>query len=394
MGRSFMVIAGEASGDAIAAELILALRAALSDRSEGAPVFFGVGGEKVKAAGAELIFDLAENAVFGLEAFTRILEFRRRFLQLLDVAIKRRPDVIVCVDFSGFNSHFARAVRKHVAKGSVPQWNPKIVQYVSPQVWASRPWRARKLKKVVDLLLAIFPFEKAWYADRVAGMPVDFVGHPVVDRYHAQAAMASKRDYDVNDAPNLLVLAGSRPSELKRHLPILSGAIALIRKVKPQAQVTMVMADHLISQARSIGLPDAVTVKSAGLAEALAAADVAIAKSGTITLECAYFGVPTVAMYRTSWATYELARRIVTVPWIAMPNILANEEIFPEFVQERASSENIARSCLELLDDPARRNYVKTKLRQIAASLGDPGVNKRAAEAILELMGRPAPAAA
>jgi len=292
------------------------------------------------------------------------------------------------VDFSGFNRRFAHAVKQHVAHEEAAAsggWNPKIIQYVSPQVWASRPRRADKLAEDVDLLLAIFPFEKDWYARRAPEMRVEFVGHPVVDRY-AGAARQMASDVPVHEPPRLVVLPGSRPSELKRHLPVLSEALRQIRARKPGLQVTMVMPQGLIARAREIGVPPDVDLRSTGLAEALAGADAAIAKSGTITLECAYFGVPTVAFYKTSWATYELARRIVSVQWVAMPNILANEEVFPEFVQDKASAENIARTTLEFLDNVARRTYVKTRLKEIVSGLGTPGASHRAAEAILKLV--------
>jgi lipid-A-disaccharide synthase len=148
----------------------------------------------------------------------------------------------------------------------------------------------------------------------------------------------------------------------------------------------MIIGESVMARAKEIGLPPQVEVRSTGLGAALANADVAIAKSGTITLECAFFGVPTVAMYKTSWPTYVLAKSIVSVKWIAMPNILANEEVFPEFVQGDATAENIARASLEFLNDAARRNWVKTRLREIVSSLGETGASRRAAEAILNLV--------
>jgi lipid-A-disaccharide synthase len=153
----------------------------------------------------------------------------------------------------------------------------------------------------------------------------------------------------------------------------------------------MVLSDRMAEMARQLGLPREIEVQS-NLADGLARADLAIAKSGTVTLECAYFGVPTVAMYKTSVATYAIAKRIVKVKWIAMPNILANEEVLPEFVQSKATPGNIARAALELLNDGTRRNTVKAKLRSIAASLGAAGASRRAAEEIVRLI-EPHPAA-
>lgn len=372
-----MLIAGEASGDTLGSELIAALR----EKCGGAASFFGVGGPRMQAAGMELIFDFTRNAVFGLEALTHFWEFRRRFNHLLRLAIERRPDVIICVDFAGFNRRFAHAVKQHVRGGGAGDWNPKIVQYVSPQVWASRPRRADKLAQDIDLLLAIFPFEKAWYAKRTPNLRVEFVGHPIVDRYGAKVALG---DGDFSTALRIVFLPGSRRSELKRHLPVMSDVLSRIRAEFPGARAVMVLSDRLVEIAREIGLPPEFELRP-DLAEELSRADLAVAKSGTVTLECAFFRVPTVVMYKTSVLTYAIAKSIVQVKWIAMPNLLAEEEVFPEFVQEQATAERVAGAALELLRDKARRSRVKAKLDSIAASLGKPGAAGRAAGQILSL---------
>lgn len=374
-----MFIAGEASGDALGAELIAALRGRLNGREAK---FFGVGGAQMQAAGMELIFDFARDAVFGLEALKRLREFRKRFQYLLGMAVERKPDAIVCVDFAGFNRRFARAVKEQVRRHPPADWDPKVVQYVSPQVWASRPGRADELAKDIDLLLSIFPFEKSWYARRTPHLRVEFVGHPMVDRYQGRAGPG---EGSITDSPTIVFLPGSRPSELKRHLPVMHDVLKRIRLQLPHARAVMVLSDRLAELARRLGLPGEFEMRP-NLADALAQASLAIAKSGTVTLECAFLRVPTVAMYKTSMLTYAIAKRIVQVKWIAMPNILANEEVFPEFVQGDATADNIAGAALELLRDPARRNSVKAKLNAIAASLGEPGAARRAAEEILGLL--------
>jgi lipid-A-disaccharide synthase len=376
-----MLIAGEASGDTLGAELIGALRARLS---EPEAKYFGAGGPQMQAAGMELIFDFTRNPVWGLEALKRLWEFRHRFQDLLRLALERKPDAIICVDFAGFNRRFAHAVRKHT-RNAGSDWNPKIIQYVSPQVWASRPGRAGKLARDIDLLLAIFPFEKAWYAKRTPRLQVEFVGHPMIDRY-AGAQPASVKEFS-EVAPIIALMPGSRPTELKKHLPVLRETLRLIRATRADARAVVVLPERLAPLARQIGLPDNVEVQS-DLAGALARADVAIAKSGTVTLECAYFGVPTVVMYKTSAITYAIGIRIVNVKWAAMPNILADEEVFPEFLQSAATPEKIARAALELMGATARRTRVRGKLREIRASLGTPGASGRAAQEIIQLMAR------
>ena len=380
-----MLIAGEASGDTLGAELITALRAQLTaavPTTDAPPQFFGAGGPLMAAAGMELIFDFTQRAVFGLEALKRLGEFRQRLLHLKQLAVERRPDVIVCVDFAGFNRRFAHAVKEHV-RNAGGGWNPKIVQYVSPQVWASRPSRADKMAKDIDLLLAIFPFEKDWYARRTPQLRVEFVGHPMIDRYAGQ--VPERGSQWPGDRPCLVLLPGSRPGELKRHLAVMLETLRLIRKKKPGAQAVMVLSDRMATLARTMGLPSDVEVQS-NLAAALAQADLALAKSGTVTMECAHFRVPTVVMYKVSLLLLVVARMIMTVKWITMTNILANEEVFPEFQQGRATPENLARAALELLTDPARRTTVQMKLEKVATSLGEPGASRRAAEQIIRLL--------
>ena len=180
-----MLIAGEASGDLLAAELVSALRAPSSIlHPPSSPVFFGAGGAKMAAAGVELAFDLTQHSVIGFsDVLKNYFKFRRLFNQLLALAIERKPDVVIGVDFGGFNLRFGHAVREYLRDNPFSKWNPKIVQFVSPQVWASRPGRADLLAADYDLLLSIFPFEKAWYARRAPKLRVEFVGHPMIGRF-------------------------------------------------------------------------------------------------------------------------------------------------------------------------------------------------------------------
>ena len=378
---TFMFVAGDASGDVLGAELITALRARAS---EGAK-FFGAGGPQMQAAGLELIDDFTRDGVWGLQALFQLRKFQKRLQQLLALAIERQPDVIVCVDFAGFNRRFAHAVKQHVRSTANAKWNPRLVQYVSPQVWASRPGRANKMAKDIDLLLVIFPFEPAWYAQRVPQLRVEFAGHPMVDRY-AGKLPAEDKPFN-SESPLIALLAGSRPGELKRHLPILRDTLRRIREVKPGARAVVVLADRLVPLAREIGLPENVEVQS-DLADALIRADLALAKSGTVTLACGFLGVPTVVFYKMGWLTWEIGHRIAQVKWAAMPNLLANEEVFPEFLQTAVTAENLSRSALELMTDATRRTTVQMKLRNIRASLGEAGASGRAAQAILNLVGK------
>jgi lipid-A-disaccharide synthase len=433
-----MLIAGEASGDLLAAELVEALRPALAEfagrptadsqplHASLAPRFFGAGGPRMAAAGVELAFDLTQHSVIGLwEALKNYVKLRRLLNQLRRLARERQPDAIICIDFSGFNRRLAHAIKKDVRarRNIFFNWNPKLIQYVSPQVWASRPGRADKMAKDIDLLLTIFPFEKAWYAKRVPHLRVEFVGHPIFDRYARRTCATDlpgrnatgDRDLAVEAAcdrpgegksavidrrynseraaaeqsPMVVLLPGSRVAEIKRHLPVMLGALRAIRSAKPAVRARMVLPNEkLLQQAKQFaGNSERLEIQSGGLAEALAQATVAIASTGTVTMECAYFGVPTVALYKTSWSTYQIGKRVIRVKFLAMPNLLANEPLFPEFIQREANAENISRAALDLLGDEARRKRVKARLAEVIAGVGGPGASARAAAAIVGLLG-------
>ena len=427
--KSFMLIAGEASGDVLGAELVSALRREFEDAAAVPtedlqplyiglePRFFGAGGPRMAAEGVDLAFDLTAHSVVGFtDVLKKPLKFRRLFSQLFQLALARQPDAIVCVDFSEFNFHFAHAIRQYTRAHAdwFHDWHPKIIRYPSPQVWASREGRAYQMARDLDLVLSIFAFEKDWYVKRVPELPVEFVGHPIVDRHggrlpghsrieplnptrpsspslaRAEGEGAGVRQAPKSGAPSpqtVLLLPGSRASEIVHHLPVMLAALDLIRAKVPDLRACMVLpSEKLVQQARTLGLPAWLQGRVGGLAEALSEADVAIASTGTVTMECAYFGVPTVALYKTSWITYQIGRRIVKVKYLAMPNLLADDEVFPEFIQGAATADSLTRATVDLLRDETRRTRVKAKLAEIVASLGPPGASQRAAKAILEAL--------
>ena len=392
-----MLIAGDPSGDMLAAELVAALREKVLARTVHdsadvqplrtalAPRFFGAGGPKMAAAGVEQVFDLTQHSVIGFaEVLKNLGKFKRLFKQLLQVAIARQPDVIIGVDYGGFNLRFAKAIKAHVRanRGLFNNWNPKIVQFVSPQVWASRAGRTYTLAENHDLLLSIFPFEKAWYAQRVPKLRVEFVGHPMVGRSPKSKVQSPKLA-----APCVVLLPGSRADEVRRHWQVVTGAFELLRRELPTLTGKMILpTQQLADTMKSAGLPAGLEIQVGGLTDALAGADLAITKSGTVTMECALHGVPAVVFYKTSWPTYFIGRQIITVKYLAMPNLIADEAIYPEFVQQTATPENIAAAALELLRDEKRRTEVQGKLAGVIASLGQSGAPERAAEAILRLI--------
>lgn len=397
--RRFMLIAGETSGDMLAAELVTELRAALGHqrtystdvqplRADLAPRFFGAGGPRMAEAGVEMPFDLTQHSMVGIPGLSAFLKFKRFRDHLFALAVERQPHVIICVDFNLFNLRFAAHLKRFIRsrRGTFNNWDPKIVKYVSPQVWASRESRAYQMAHDFDLLLAIFPFEKAWYASRVPNFPVEFIGHPMMDRHQDAVPDDAVNPGAVPTAPLLLLLPGSRPAELRRHIPPMLDALKIITASMPNLRARMVLPTHaLMQQAAAFQLPASVELRCGGLTESLASATLAIASTGTVTMECAYFGLPAVTLYKASFIEFEIAKRIVKVKSITMPNLLADEPIYPEFIQHTATPENLAQAALELLRNPARREKIQARLKEVIASLGGPGAGRRAAEAILRI---------
>ena len=382
-----MLVAGEPSGDMLAAELVRAIKESPEIRAQPEPPrFFGAGGPEMARAGVELELDMTEHSVMGIgDVLRRYGEFRAIFKRLLRLAANRQPDAIILVDFSGFNLRFAAAIRRLTKNAGTgfQNWRPKIVNYVSPQVWASRSYRADSVARTSDLLLSIIPFEKAWYAERVPSLKVEFVGHPLIDRYPQKANPARGSAAP----PLLLLLPGSRVREIATHLPIMLDAAQQVSKAQPiRVRVTLPSPKLVALAKRHTGGARSIEVHEGGLGASLAEAAAAIACSGTVTLECAWFRVPTVVIYKTSFLFYAVAKRIVQVKHIAMPNIIANEMIFPELIQEEVTVGKIVPLTTAGLFRTEYRNEISRRLDRVIAALGEPGAASRAAEAVLGIV--------
>jgi lipid-A-disaccharide synthase len=389
-----MIVAGEASSDQLAAQLVVALSRELGQRSGFEPRFFGAGGPRMRQAGVELQLDLVQHALIGIPSLRQWQKFSSFRDQLVRLAQERAPDIFIGVDSFAFNGSMGESIRRIASPDDEPfrNWRPRIVQFVSPQVWASRPWRARRLERTHDLLLSILPFEKEWYARRAPKLKVEFVGNPLVDRFSASGVA---RPAETRPKPPLvLLLPGSRRSELRRHWQTLFGAAKIIadkipvnlRAVFPNVELLAAFREMFPDMSASTVASLNVELVVGQLPDSLSQASLALASTGTVTLECAWFGVPTVAMYKTNWTTYQLGRRIVTVPYLAMPNLLAGKPIVPEFIQDLATPENIAGEGLSLLQDRGRAEQTRRELLSVAATLGRPGACDRAARHIAELI--------
>ncbi len=385
--KMILMIAGEASGDTLGAELIDAIR-----RQPGGDEidFIGAGGPKMEAAALRPEFDLSEHAVVGIwEVLKNYFKFRRLFRHLFELATRREPDAIVLIDYPGFNLRFAKAIRRHNSQGdgAFREWQPKIVCYVSPQLWAWKEGRVHGIARNIDLMLSIFPFEKEWYAERVPAFAVEFVGHPLVDRFPLAKPDEKSVPLDPDlftEQPTVLLLPGSRRREIDKHLPVmLEAAVIFSEKIKTRLRMVLPSDEMLALARRHIPTGIEIDLQVGGLAKALGQAILAIASSGTVTMECAWFRVPTVVLYKTSPLTHALGRALLKVPHLAMPNLLAGEELFPEFIQSAANADNLAEASLRLLRDKAERTRILNGLDQVAAQLGEPGAATRAAQAVL-----------
>lgn len=379
-----MLVAAEASGDALGASLAAALKRQLGDTVR----FIGVGGDKMAAQGVQSPFDIAELSILGifegLRAYPRVL---RRVRETADIARADRPDIAVLIDSWGFTLRVAKALRRLYP--DLP-----LVKYVGPQVWATRPGRARVLAGAVDHLLATQPMDPPFYAPY--GLPVTFVGSPALARDFSQAdpgrlrAAIAAASYD----QILLVLPGSRPAEIANVMPAFEDAVNILKADHPDLHVVVPVAATVADAVRGrvAGWPHrAHIIEDEQLKDdAFVAATVALACSGTVTTELALAEAPVVVGYRIGRITYAILKRLIRTPYITLFNIAAGRFVAPEFVQGECTGENLARAVAERLNDPALR------ARQVAdqdAALdlmgrGRPDPSEAAAKAVLDVLGR------
>ncbi len=368
-----LISAGEASGDMYAARLALALR-------ERADVdLFGMGGPKMREAGVETVVDAADVGVLGVVEIVRKLPaLRRAWRRLLSEIERRGPTIAILTDFPAFHLRLARVLRRKQIRN---------VYFVCPQFWAWRPWRVRLVKRRFVRGLCIFPFEEAFY--RKAGVPADWIGHPLVDAVRApvtREAFAHRQGLDPT-LPIVAVLPGSRPSELAHHLPQLMAAIA--RMNSAGRQFVIAAAPGLTKaqvKAHMGALESAIPIVENATYDLLGAADVAIVSSGTATVEAALLGVPMVVVYRVAPFTAWVVRHLARTPHFAMVNLLAGREIVPELIQDAFTPERVVRETDRLLGSAEARETMRGELARVREKLGPPGAIERAAGIIAEML--------
>ena len=377
------LVAGEVSGDRLGAALMRVLRA----RTGGAVVFSGVGGSDMAAEGLASPFPLGDLAVIGfLSIPARLRTILRRIREAADAVIAAQPDILVIIDSPEFTHRVAKRVRARAP--DIP-----IVDYVSPSVWAWRPWRARAMRRFVDRVLALLPFEPDVHA-RLGGPPCVYVGHPIADRVGAlrpDAAEAQRRDAA---PPLILVMPGSRSGELTRMLPVFARTIEAVRARFGPLDVVVPAVPHLkervAAEVAAWPVPARVVSDAAEKDAAFRVARAALAKSGTGTLELAVAGVPTVAAYQVPLIEELVARLLVQVPSFILANLVLGERVVPEFVQRDCTPERLAEALLALLrDGPERQAQLAAFARlDTVMEIGTASPAEQAANAVLDMVER------
>lgn len=373
-----MICAGEASGDLHGASVADALK----NMHPGIELF-GMGGSNMRAAGVEIVYDIADIGVMGFfELIWSLPKFFRLRDTLSQVMRNNRPDVLVLIDYGGFHMAMAQAAKKM----GIP-----VVYYICPKAWVWGKWRAKAIAGWVEKVAAIFPFEADIY--REAGASVSFVGHPLVDivRPSMDREAAYKHFGADPHKPVILLLPGSRYQEVESLLDLLMASASKVREQLPTCQFYMPVAstipmERIESVVRESGVP--VTFTRNSTYNLMQIADCAIAASGTVTLEAALMGLPSVIVYRVKTATYWLIRLVANVSHVGLPNIIVGRRILPELIQDEATAANISQATLQIMTDPVVRAQVQADLREVRVKLGEPGAVKRVASIVLDVASR------
>jgi lipid-A-disaccharide synthase len=376
MTQRLLLVAGEASGDLHGGNLARALRA-----QQPTLHLLGVGGGRMREAGVELLFDIRDLAVVGaVEAVHSLRTLWTVYRMLLDTVERTPVDAVLLIDFPGFNLKLARAM----AQRDIP-----ILYYIAPQIWAWHPGRLKKIRRRVRKLFVILPFEAALY--QAANIDAEFVGHPLVDLVPLSGSKAEACARCGLDpaAPIIGLLPGSRRSELHYLLRPMLEAAAQIHAQVTAAQFILPLAETLRPgdvQGALESAPIPVRLVQRQTYEVMQAADVLLVASGTATLEAALIGTPMVLAYKAHLLTYLLARLVMRVSRIGLPNIIAGRAIVPELWQYHVTAENMAAQALALLTSPERATAMRTELATLRSQLGAPGVPERVASGLLRYL--------
>ncbi|HEX9080026.1 MAG TPA: lipid-A-disaccharide synthase [Desulfuromonadaceae bacterium] len=376
--RRIMIVAGEASGDIYGADLVRAARTLTPGLH-----FLGIGGARMREAGVETLADSADMAVVGLvEVLKHFDVISAAFLRLKQILLTDPPSLLILIDYPGFNLRLAKVAKRA---------GVRVLYYISPQIWAWRRGRVKKIARLVDHMAVILPFEVPFYEQ--AGVPVSFVGHPMLDLVRVTMGRDEAAAGLGLDPSRRIVglFPGSRRSEVERLLPVIVGAAARLRERFPDIQFVLPLASTLaegdiMPQLQAAGIT--ALVRRERIHDLIRACDAVISVSGTVTLEIALVGTPMVIIYRLSPLTYQVAKRLVKVDHIGLCNIVAGEAAVRELIQDEANPELIAAEIGKILTDGAYGERIREKLATVRERLGGGGASANVARLILMLMER------
>jgi len=371
-----MIVAGEASGDLHGSNLV---KAAL--RNDPELFFFGIGGPRMQEEGVKILVDASAMAVVGLvEVVSHFKGICRAFLTLKKIVLTNPPDLLVLIDYPEFNLRLAKVAKRT---------GVKVLYYISPQIWAWRVGRVKKIARVVDRMAVVFPFEVPFYERK--GVPVSFVGHPLVDTVRPTMSIAeAHRTFGTDPERRTIGLfPGSRKQEVRAHLPIILESASLLKERFPDLQFILLLAATLDRSdvephLQACGFPATVVTENGY--DVMQLCDAAISVSGTVTLEIALLGVPMVIIYKVSPLTYFVGKRLIRVENIGLCNIVAGERMVQELIQSDARPEKIADELARIITDSGYSGAIKNKYKKMKDSLGDGGCSRTVAEIILEMI--------
>jgi lipid-A-disaccharide synthase len=372
-----MIIAGEASGDLHGANFARAMLEKDNDL-----VISGIGGAEMAAAGVELLYDNSTLAVMGIIEVIRGLKYVRAAMNMLERRFRlERPHLLVLIDYPGFNLELARRAKKY----DIP-----VFYYISPKIWAWREGRIKRIKKYVDRMAVILPFEKSFYGDR--GIDVDFVGNPLLDQVHTSLTpdVFRARNNIPADAKVIGIMPGSRQQEIVILLPIFLQVARMLNETIRNCVFLLPLASTITEAyleehiGKAAGL-DVRIIKDKRY-EAMASCDAALAASGTLTMELAILKVPMVVCYRVSLLTYLLAKPFIKARFASLVNLVAGRKVVPELLQQQVTLDSIYREILPLLINHEAREAMKADLTDVCGQLGEPGASKRAADLAMQIL--------
>lgn len=368
------ISAGESSGDIHGANLMSCMM-----NKNPRIQFYGLGKNRMKQAGLHCLHDMSAKSLMWLHVLTELTTFFKMKRDCIRFFRQERPGLVILIDYCGFNFHLARAAKKL----KIP-----VVYYVCPQLWAHGPWRVKKLKKLVDKLIVIYPFEKPLY--EAAAIPVTYVGHPLFDEIYKHGVDEGRvSELKKTGEPVVAFLPGSRRQEIVRLLPLFLQAAELIHQAIPTTQFLISCSDdHYLPLIQNIARESTIPCKiiHGNVHEIIKASSLCIAGAGTITLQIAYYLKPMIILYKISPFAYFIARPFLTTPYIGLINALAQKTIVPELLMLRKNYRWLAREAVQFLKNDQKRQNCRNELVSLIDTVGRPGASEHATEEVLKLI--------